>query len=235
MKFLLRGTAIIALLGFMLSGSLADAAQSESRTITVSGIGKSAAEPDQAEIQVSATANDAAADVAMGKASAIASSLLKAALKNGVAKIDVQTGNISLSPIYQRQNNTNPPKINGYRASISNHIKVRKLDTLGNLIDALVNAGANGFNGIRFAFSDQKSLLNLARIAAIKDAKATAGLLAHEAGAKLGDVLTIEEISTGGPQPRVMMSMARESSGGVPIMAGEISISTSVRVTYALK
>lgn len=234
MKFPLIGTLLIVLSGFAFSFSKAEAAETP-YTITVIGVGKSTAEPDQAIFQIFATANNTAANIAMDKAAAMASNLLKSAMQHGIAKRDVQTSNVSLSPIYNRQNNNNPPKINGYRASISNTVKVRKLETLGNLIDGLVKAGANGFNGIRFGFSDQQGLLDLARINAIKDAKSTANLLSKEAGAKLGQVIAIEEITNGGPQPVRMMSMARESGGGVPIMAGEISVSTSVRVTYALK
>ena len=69
------------------------------------------------------------------------------------------------------------PRLTGYQASNSITIKVRKLDTLGKTLDAVVKGGGNTINGISFSVDQPDKFQNEARVEAIKDAAAKAETL----------------------------------------------------------
>ena len=100
-----------------------------------------------------------------------------------------------------------------------------------------VEAGGEGarVDGIEVTHRDPGALQATAREAAFVNARAKAEQFAGLAGQSLGEVRHIVE--GGGPVavPRGrMVAMAADSSGGVPIDAGEGTISAVVSVTWAL-
>ncbi|PCI37860.1 MAG: hypothetical protein COB46_12700 [Rhodospirillaceae bacterium] len=231
MKYPTLAFLLAIICGFILSAPPALAQQA---MVTVTGIGTSSAAPDMAELEVSVITHAGEATQAMNKASAIGKSILHVANKNKISRWDMQTGNIALSPTYTRTKDNKPPKVNGYQASITQHFKIRKLAILGAFIDDLIKAGATRFSGLRFTHSDQKNLLKQARINAMKNAKATADLLATQSSAKRGAVLKIMELAITTPQPVRLMAAAAGGGGGVPIMPGQVTVTATVNVTYAL-
>jgi len=111
-------------------------------------------------------------------------------------------------------------------------VRLRDLDKLGALLDALVTAGANRLNGISFGVSDLDDKTNEARKLAVKDAKARAELYAQEADVDVGKVMSISESSIRRPRP--MMQMRAMSAESVPIARGEQTISASVTVVFEI-
>ena len=124
------------------------------------------------------------------------------------------------------------PRITGYEARIDHRLTVRDVARLGQVIDAVIAAGANDLGGVRFAVKDDDKLIEKARRLAVADARKTAETLAAEAGVGVGRVLTIEEIDGGGPGPVALMM--RAEGGGAPIAPGEVTVRARVRVTFAL-
>jgi len=207
------------------------------RTISVDGIGEVAARPDTAEISVAVIANAPTAGAAMATVADKAGAILKTLAANGIAEKDIQTGSVSLNPIYQRRqgNQDQEPKIIGYRASIDNRVRVRKLDMLGKTLDALSKTGMDRLGGIRFLVADTDALQAEARKKAVQGAMAKATQLSDAAGIQLGQIITITDASQGrpAPQPR-MMSMA-SAEMGVPVMPGEVTIQARVHMVFAIK
>ncbi len=225
-------------LGLMLLGAVSSssvlAAEPEQRIIRVQGEGEVAAAPDAAELFAAVVTVARGADEAMKEASKKGHALIKAANKQGVTEKDIQTGTISLVPVFERRPRGQPaqaPKISGYRATLRYRITARQVKTFGKLLDVLVKAGANNLSGIRFFVTDQHKLANEARRRAVQDARRAASVLAAAAGVKLGPAIKIEDI--GGiaiPRPRGL-SMRAES---VPIAPGEVSAKARVRVVFAI-
>ena len=117
------------------------------------------------------------------------------------------------------------------------NVRVRKLDTLGAVLDQAVNVGANTINGVSFSVSDTSEILNEARKQAFADAKEKAALYAETAGVDLGDLRAISETQNmGGPVPYAAADLqyARAAAAPVPVEGGELTYSINVSVTWAL-
>jgi uncharacterized protein YggE len=116
------------------------------------------------------------------------------------------------------------------------NVTVRDVNTLGDVLDKAVAAGANNIYGISFSVDDTTKLQADARAKAVADAKSRAESLAKLAGVTLGDVVSVSEvIGSSVPMydaPRAAMGMG---GGGAPVQPGEMEVSMSIQVTFAIK
>src|SRR3546814_7768314 len=76
----------------------------------------------------------------------------------GIAEKDIRTSGISVNPQYKYGDNQ-PPTITGYQASNTVNIKVREIDKLGEVLDALVANGTNQVNGPSLRSEEHTSAL----------------------------------------------------------------------------
>lgn len=120
-----------------------------------------------------------------------------------------------------------------YNASNSVEVTIRNLDAAGKVLSAATSAGANQLYGIRFELEDARALEAEARQEAVADARARAEKLAQLAGVKLGPAVSILELESGGSAPVPMMAMAKMADSA-PIERGELTISRTVQIVYAL-
>lgn len=221
-------SAVFAL-GLAVQGLAQEAMDDASRHISVVGTGEVAAEPDMAVISLGVTHQAKTAGAAMDQVNASAKALLDALAGLDVAARDVQTDQLSVSPVWNNSN-TAPRSIDGYVAQNSVSVRVRDLSRLGTILDAALDAGSNDFNGLQFTMQNASELRSQARQAAVKDAIARATELAEAAGVTLGPVVTITE--QGGQIQPHMMAAARSES--MAIASGEVSIRASVSMTFDL-
>jgi uncharacterized protein YggE len=214
-------------------GASAAFAQSEGQ-ITVTGEGRVSAVPDMAIITMGAVAEAKTAKEAMDETSEITRAILDRLTALEVAARDVQTSDLSLSPVWTNRAEPNgQPRIDGYQASNQVTVRIRDLAKLGTVLDAVLTDGANGLGGLQFSLSDPEPLINDARRAAVADARAKAELFAEAAGVQLGAIISLSE--SGGYMPRPeMMSMARSADAGVPVSAGETEIAANVAMVFAI-
>lgn len=207
-------------------------AAQDARTITVTGEGRVSVAPDMAVLRLGVSREARKASDAMRAASQAATAVLAQVEQAGIAPRDVQTSNVSLSPRWEHAQNT-APRVIGYVASNDLTLRVRDLDSLGALMDAVVSDGANQMNGLSFSVAEPRPLQDQARQAAVLDARAKAELLAEAAGVTLGQVMTISE--NGGARPPVAMARgAMMESAAVPIAAGELDVNINVTVIFAI-
>jgi uncharacterized protein YggE len=202
------------------------------RQVTVVGHGEIKGRPDTATIQIGVETEAPVAKDALAKNTEQATAL-QAKLKDlGVAEKDIQTSNFNIYPTYAADGR----QITGYHVSNSVIVKIRDLAQAGNLLDQVVQAGANSINGISFSVDDPNALLGQAREQAMQNARARADQLAKAGGAAVGDVLVITE-NVGSQPPTPMMYAAPEAadSKAVPVQAGEQSFTIDVQVTFALR
>ncbi len=215
-------------------------------TISVTGTGKIAARPDVAEISVGVLAQAPTAQVALSLNNESMNRLVATLKERGIAEKDIQTSQVQVAPEYSRPHPRGPqdpveefvPRIVGYRVDNMVRIAARKIDQLGPLLDAVVQAGANQIHGISFRIEHDDQLLDEARKRAMADAKHKAALLAGEAGVVVGAPLKIEETGAeNSPQPRFMGvgKMMATAAAPMPVSPGEQEISVTVSVVYELK
>lgn len=205
------------------------------RTITVTGQGEAAAAPDMAVLSIGVRTEGATAAAALRENSASMTATIAKLKDLGVEDRDIQTSGLSINPRYDYERNRSNPPLIGYTASNSLTVKLRNLNSAGEVIDQAVSSGANSLGGISFTFADPKPLQDDARKDAVARARAKAELLTDAAGVRLGTVLTIHDGYTAAPSPRpVMARMEAMSDSSVPLQAGESVITASVTIIYEI-
>lgn len=207
------------------------------RYITVVGQGKTTVVPDIASLQLGVQTSAATVEEAMSTNTGTMDAILAALAEAGIADKDVQTSsyNIYLDEGYRGPEMASNPV---YRVSNMVTVKVRDLETVGEVLDAAVAAGANQIWGVSFTVEDRTAAEADARAKAVADARARAEALAELAEVEVGEVLSISEVITGGVSPLyagVAMEMAAGMGGGGSIAPGELEYRTSIQVTYALE
>jgi uncharacterized protein len=215
------------------------AAQEEApRRIVVTGTGEARARPNIAVISAGVVVQSETASAALAENTRAMEAVLRQLSTAGVAEEDVQTSQFSVMPLYERQpperESTAPPRIIGYQVSNQVTARVREIDRLGAVLDALVSAGATNIDGPWFDISDPAQVLGEARDAAVADALARARRYAAAARVELGEIISIEETGTFAPPPRPMMR-AEAMAADVPIAPGQTELSASVTVTFAIE
>lgn len=211
-------------------------------TLSVQAEGQVMADPDIAYITTGVETEADTAQAAMAANREAMNRVFAVLRQAGIDDRDMQTSNFQIYPRYDyvkvREGNTSRDRreLQGYNVSNQLTVKVRDLDALGPTLDALVEAGGNTFNNLRFALDDDTEAMNEARRAAVQSALARAELLATAAGYQVGRIVTMSESTyRGGPQPMAMMARAESADmAPTPIAAGEVSYSANVSITFEL-
>lgn len=212
----------------------AEEAADTARRITVVGSAQVDAAPDLATITAGVETRASTAAEALTSTANAMSAVAAALSDKGIAPADMQTSQLSVDPVWATDNGSDgtPPAVVGYAATNMVTVRVRKVDDLGAIIDALGKAGANRMFGIAFDLADQTPAFDSARERAVADARHRAELYASAAGVKLGSVMRISE-SSGGPGP--MMLRADAMASAMPVSAGSVTVSAQVEVVYAIE
>jgi uncharacterized protein len=234
MRLRLALIAVFAALGGVPPALALDSASND-RWVEVSGEGRISAAPDFARVTLGVTTTGKTAGEAMtanAKAANAVVSLIKA---EGVAPADIQTSEVSISPIFSRpsQGQETAPTITGYSVSNNVAVLVRELPRLGALLDKAVGAGANSITGISFGHNNLSDLLDKARPLAVADAKRKAQIYASAGGATLGRLMILTE--DGGSRPPIAFSRAFAAGAPPPIEAGEDRLTLTVTTRFELK
>lgn len=214
---------------------------SQQEGIWVSGEGKVKAEPDIAILNLGVEAeSDSVAD-AQAQVSQAMSDLMDALKDQGVDEKDIQTQYYNIYKVTRWINDEQKEEITGYRVTNTVTAKVREVEKAGEVIDAVVTAGGDltRINNIGFDIDDPKPYYEDARELAVAYARAKAEQLAGEAGITLGKITYITESNyTPGPVYRNYASdfaeVAPSAGQATSISAGELEISTTIQIVYAI-
>lgn len=204
--------------------------------ITVAGTAGVAGTPDTLRLDLSVVATGPSVKAAMAKANGSADAIQKSLLGNGVAKKDLQTSGLNITPTYTYPRGTQ--RLTGYQVSESLSARLRELSRAGDAIGEAVEAGGNAVrvNGISLDLEDTGLLVSKARDKAFAEAKAKAEQYAKASGRSLGDVESIAE-NVASPSP-IRFSMEQDAaklSSSVPIQPGSQEVSVTVTVVFAMR
>jgi uncharacterized protein YggE len=218
-------------------GAAPSPTEPQPRTISVNGSGVVTLTPDMATISIGVQTENTQAERAVSQNTRQAQAVADALAEFGIEPRDIKTTNFS---IYPRQDRDNEGILRQVYYVVNNTVlvTVRDLDSLGEVLDAVVQAGANSINNISFDASDRESAYQDALEAAMENAIARATILAEAAGAELGDVQNIYTNIYGGGEVvverAVSMDFAAEGAS-VPVSAGQMEIRVEVSVVYEIK
>ena len=199
----------------------------QGRTVSVVGEGRATLPSDLATVQLGVETTDTTLAAAQADNAALSAALRERLRERGIAPRDIQT------VAYQVGRDHGPEGPRGYRVANLVRVTIRVLDTLGAILDAAIDAGANQVHQIAFRASDPDAAQRQAREAAMADARARAEQYATLAGLRLGAVLAIAETGATPPSfaPGGRMLAMRATT---PIEPGEETIGATIQITYAL-
>lgn len=193
--------------------------------------------PDLATVSAGVTSRATSAVLAMQQ-SATAMDKVIARLRNlGIARADIQTAGVSLSPQYRYTNDSTPPVFLGYDAANQLNVILRDVGKVGPTLDALVVAGATNISGPNFSVDNDRPVRDVARKAAFARAQAQATDYARMAGYTGVKLLSVEEsVSERGPVPfardAIMVTAARVAS--TPIEPGRVGTAITLIARFEM-
>ena len=210
--------------------------------LSVSGTGVAKANPDRVLVSLTISQESGTAQQATENAAGVFNKLIQAMTAEGIARSDIQTNSINLSPVYFYAKDQ-PPQITSYRLDHSITVTVKSQDTTqlgsrsGRVIDAAISSGVTGINGITFTVGDEtiKVLRTQALKSAIDDAKDKATTISGALGVKILGVSNISE-NVYVPTPSPVFKGVRAEAAALPteIAPGEFQVSVNVYVSYGI-
>ena len=220
----------------------------EASGIAVSGSGATSVKPDVALVNFGIQVTSTTVAEARAKAAAAMESLTKAVKAKGVAGADIQTQSFNINPQYAVAtpvpNGTvkpGTPQIVGYTVSNQVQLKVRNLDSVGDVLDTAIAAGGNSIrvNGMQFMIEKPDQHLAKAREEAVQNAKTRAEVLAKAAGVKVGKPRSITESGGMFPQFDRLQAAPAAAPGGrevaTPVSPGEETLSVNVSIVFEIE
>jgi uncharacterized protein len=203
-------------------------------SVTAQGEAVITAQPDQAQIDIGVlTQARTAPDAAKENAEKLGRVL--AQIKKLLGKGDeVKTSGYALNPNY-RYPQGGKPEITSYTAINNLQIRTGDLESVGKLIDASMQSGANQINRLLFTLKDEHSAQVQALRMASQKAQSKAEEMAGALGLKVVRVLILMENERGVrpiiAQTRGVQAEAMSSVAPTPVEAGTIEIRSSVTLT----
>lgn len=236
--------AVLALLAVWTAVAQAhDELRPEPPTITVSATGSLVFAPDQAFVTFGMDTAARSLANAQRQNNAVMTRVMDRLRDQNIEKERIQTSSFTVSPQYKPPPKRSsdappaPPEIIGYLMSNTVTVDVRNLEKIGRVIEDVLAAGVNHFQGLHWALRDEQP----ARLNALKSAAARAhekaAALSETLGVKLVRVLSVNE---GGhvvrPAPHMGRSMMAMDAGGgePPISPGEMKVEATVTLVYEI-
>jgi uncharacterized protein YggE len=129
--------------------------------------------------------------------------------------------------------------VTGYTAEDDLSVTLHEISKAGAALDAATNAAGNGvqLSNLSYSISNQDSLYQKARTAAMKSAYAEASDIAKAAGETVGSIVRVsdQENSSGSTVPTPVFNTAvGKAASAVPVQAGSQTVTDQVSVVYAL-
>jgi uncharacterized protein YggE len=201
--------------------------------ISASGRGEVRLAPDYAYVTLGVTTQSPSGSQTASQNAAKMAAIVSALKALGLTDQQVVTSGYSLTQNYEYPKNK-PPQLSGFTARNTIRAEVRRLDDLGKVIDAAINAGATDVSSIQYLPTSSEEARRTALASAVQQARSDADAMARAAGGTLGRLLSMN--TTGIAQPMPLRATYLESvvatagSSGMPtqITPGELNVVATV-------
>lgn len=206
--------------------------------ITVSGIGTIQAEPDIAYLNIGVETVNEDVNAAVEEANANIDSVTQTLIEMGIDENDIQTNAYNIfqeGPVGPSMPTESGmvDVVRNYRVFIMLSVVVRDIDTVGEVLSAAINAGANNVNSINFGIEDRSALEAEARALALANARERADHIAGELQVSIVAPVRVEAYGDSAVAPIAEAAYGRGGGGGAPISTGSLMINVQVNVTYS--
>ena len=210
------------------------------RLLPVTASAQIKAAPDKATVSAGVVTEGKNASETASENAVKMTAVFDALTRANIPSNDIRTSQLSLSPRYDYESRKKP-RIFGYTANNLVTVTTQDLTKVTPIIDALVQAGSNNIQNVKFSLSDPDAIQAKALEEAIGKARARAQLIARSAGVTLGPLQSIN-VSNHGYSPNnrsydeVIVTGGGGGGGGVstPVSGGELTISVTVNLVYEM-
>jgi len=225
---------VLSLSALVVTNGYAQQRAARPPAIVASGDAVIAAEPDQAQIDLGVTTQARTAPEASKENAERVARVLAEVRKILATGDEVRTSGYALNPQY-RYPQGGKPEIVGYTANNTVRIKMAKLDDVGRLIDAAMQAGANNVGRLLFTLKDEDAVrLEALRLASVK-ARAKTDAMAAALGLKVVRVLSVAEgersVQPIMRQATMARSEAMAAAAPTPVEPGTVDVRATVTLT----
>jgi uncharacterized protein YggE len=234
-----RHAWLAGLLALALAPMAVQADTDRPRTVSVSGSGEVAAEPDLAHVTLGVEARKPTLAEARAEVAKTIDRVLALTRDLRIDPKHVNATRVQVQPEYSWNEKDRKRLLLGYIVSRQVQVELRDLEQLGPLLERAVDAGVNQVNDPVLDSSRRKSLEREAMTKAVEDARLNAETLARAAGARLGPVRTLNGSTSAPPMPmyrRGAMAMA-DMAAAPPAETyepGEMKFTATVNAEYDL-
>lgn len=201
--------------------------------LTVVGSGKLNVAPDQAILQIGVVTEAKDVETAQSQNAVLSKNVLSALYKIGISKDDIQTISYTIQPVYEFTEGASV--LTGYRVQHIFEVTVKDLKNLGPVYEAVIAAGVNVAENIRFDVSNREVLYQEALQIAMKNATEKAMKLGYQIGVNVNLIpLKVTENSVS-PSPRQFayaLSADTVSQSAPPIQRNKIEIEANLTAVF---
>jgi hypothetical protein len=215
------------------------AQEARGTVLNINAEGTSEARPDMATLRLGVVTTGRTAQAALEDNAQRMTGLIDALRREGLAERDIQTVSVSVYPNRQQR------IIANYRAVNAVNVRIRDIAAVGRVVDAVVGAGGNTIEGLVFSFQDPAAQRDLARRAAIAEARRRADLYAQGLGLRVVRAIEVSEpgaVRQGSEQLELTATLTTDSLMNetpslpiLPIVPGEITTQASVSISFELR
>ena len=169
--------------------------------------------------------------------------VMTALTENGVAEKDIQTQYFRISQRTRWDEQQQQEVVVGYRVTNQVVAKIRDMEKVSIIIDAVVAAGGDytRINNLNFSVDDPSAYYDEARGKAIADAKDKAEQIASLTGMKLGEPTYISESTVSPVYEGMVYTLSAPMPVPTPAPApapsvspGEIEINVNIQIAYSI-
>lgn len=240
MKKLLTVCLIAALLTALALPALAE---EDERLIRVSGNATIALAADTATIQIGVNTRSESVQEAQKENAELMAAVMDAIKGLGIEDKDIVTSQFNVFSNYEYESASFGVESRKLYYQVQNNVTVtvHDLSTIGAVLDAAMEAGANTSYGIDFSSTQANEAYQKALTRAVEDAMMKAKVLADAAGVQLGKLVTINASQqsmsafsrgTYGAS-NTFVYEAKMADAGTAISSGDVSVTAEVELVYA--
>lgn len=202
------------------------------KTVSVLGSAKIAVKPDFAILQIGVTSNNKKVEVAQDECKTKINAIIAALKAKGMQEEDIKTSHYSIYPLQDY----NSQLIKAYQVENVLRLTIHDIKTIGNIIDLVVENGANNSSKISYESSKSDSLYLESLALAVQNAREKAEAIASALGTEIESVSTINEQYNYSYYPgNSYKNMAYEAADGTEILVSDLQVGTDVQVSFILK
>lgn len=234
---MIRPILPLAAIAMMASPAAAEVAIDSSGPVIALSVSESVSiDPDIANLSAGVTTVAPTAVEAMRQNARQMNAVVDRIEALGIDEDDIQTSGVNLNAEYEYNQQTRGQEFRGYRVMNRVNIVLRNIQRTGEVLDALVAAGATDLGGIGWAVDDPAPAVEQARQAAFATAQRRAQTYAQMSGYSNIRLLEISEnVTSDRPMPMrrqmAIMDVAEEST---PVRPGQVSAGITVNFSFEM-